>query len=102
MALILGRRELRRNGTYPPREFNELVAMLADRNGPERTQLDDVSTLPEPDYVDLREGARRLSISERTVRRLVASGQLPAVRVGRRVLLRVDELREYGTSRDVG
>jgi excisionase family DNA binding protein len=102
VALALGRRELRRSGTYPPRRFDELVDALAARNGQERTPLGDPAQLPEPECVDYREGARRLGVSERTMRRLVAAGELPAVRAGRRVLLRTADLREFGVRCRVG
>src|SRR5919112_3697564 len=102
MALVLGQRELRRNGTCPPSEFNELVAMLADTTGPERTELDACEELPEPELVGYEEAGRRMGLSARTVRRMVTRGELPAVRAGRRVLLRTTDLREFGVIRDVG
>jgi excisionase family DNA binding protein len=106
-ALALGRRELRRSGTAVPSSFDELLSVLAARpeaapSGQQRPQLDHNPPLPEPLLVDYREAARRLGISERTLRRRVASGDLRAVRIGRRALLRVSDLREYGTERNVG
>jgi excisionase family DNA binding protein len=39
--------------------------------------------------------ARRLRVSNMTVYRLVRSGQLPAVRVGRGIRVREDDVRRY-------
>lgn len=38
--------------------------------------------------LSLNEAARRLAVSARTVHRLVAAGELPTVRVGRRRVIR--------------
>lgn len=49
----------------------------------------------------LREAAEKLGgVSLRTVQRLVACGGLPAVRVGRRVLIAADALRRYVAAPD--
>lgn len=90
LAIAAGRRELRRNGYPAPREFDALVAVLVtatDSSGPQRP-----TAAPPDDDVDgalmnYARAARRLGVSERTVRRLVALGQLPTVRIGRRVLI---------------
>jgi excisionase family DNA binding protein len=37
--------------------------------------------------------ARALSLSPRTVRKLIASGELPATRIRRRVIISIDDLR---------
>lgn len=44
------------------------------------------------------EVAEQLSISERTVRRLIKQGDLPAVRAGSATLIRVDDLKAYVAS----
>jgi excisionase family DNA binding protein len=44
--------------------------------------------------VDVREAARLTSLSAFTIRRRVKSGELRAVRVGRRVLIPVDALQK--------
>jgi len=48
----------------------------------------------EPLAVDLREAGRLLSISPRTVRRQILQGRLPVLRIGRRILIPLDSLRE--------
>jgi excisionase family DNA binding protein len=46
----------------------------------------------EPLLVSMREGARALGISERFARLLAARGDLPSVRLGRRRLLRRNDI----------
>jgi excisionase family DNA binding protein len=46
----------------------------------------------EPLAVDIREAARLLSLSARTIRRHIQSGRIKAVRVGRRVLVPIEAL----------
>ena len=48
----------------------------------------------EPLAVNVVEAGRLLSISPRTVRRYILEGRLRAVRIGRRVLVPLDCLRE--------
>jgi len=58
-----------------------------------------------PLVVDIREAARLLSVSERSIRRWIQSGQLHAVRLSRRVLLPLSEcerLAREGTDRRNG
>lgn len=45
--------------------------------------------------VDIREAARRLSLSPRTVANLVASRQLPSRKVGRRRIISVSALEAF-------
>ena len=45
--------------------------------------------------LSIAEAADALALSSRTVEELVKMGQLPVVRVGRRVLLPVDKLRAW-------
>jgi excisionase family DNA binding protein len=45
-----------------------------------------------PRLVTIAQGAEHLSVSERTVRRAVADGRLPAVRIGRCIRIRLDDL----------
>lgn len=46
-------------------------------------------------FVTVAEVARQLRVSNMTVYRLVKSGQLPAVRVGRGYRIREDDVRRY-------
>jgi excisionase family DNA binding protein len=39
------------------------------------------------------DAARALSLSPRTVRKLIATGELPATRIRRRVIIAIDDLR---------
>ena len=57
--------------------------------GLELPPVEAVPVVAEAVAVDVREAARRLSVSERSVRRMVADGRLSTVRVGRRVLIPV-------------
>ena len=50
--------------------------------------------------VDYGTAARRLSVSERTVRRLVATGQLPAVKIGDLNRITVDDLAAFAAGLD--
>ncbi|MCB2175599.1 MAG: helix-turn-helix domain-containing protein [Actinomycetales bacterium] len=43
-----------------------------------------------PSYVSIEQGAERLGVSTRTIRRMIAAGELRAYRLGGR-LIRIDE-----------
>lgn len=87
-ALLAGRRELGRNGHAPPEAYDRLVSAIAAPCGPGRPELDDRVRDAEAPLMDYHEAGARLRVSARSIRRLVAAGELPAVRLGRRVLLR--------------
>jgi excisionase family DNA binding protein len=53
-----------------------------------------------PDHLSTKAAAAALGISPTAVRRLEAAGELPAVRIGRRVLFRRDTLERFGTERE--
>jgi excisionase family DNA binding protein len=53
------------------------------------------SSLMSARFVTVSEVARQLRVSNMTVYRLVKSGQLPAVRVGRGYRIREDDVRKY-------
>jgi len=55
----------------------------------------DVERRPVADYVKLPEVARRLDVSEKTARRMVKSGKLPAVFVGGAYRVSEEDLAEY-------
>jgi excisionase family DNA binding protein len=54
-----------------------------------------VSTLIQPLAYTIRECAEALRISERTVRRAIATGKLRAIRVGRLVRVPAASLRQF-------
>ena len=52
--------------------------------------------------VDAQEAARLLGVSLRTARTLLSSGQLPHVRLGRRVLISIRSLEQFLAERECG
>lgn len=52
-------------------------------------------TSPPPAATGVRGAAAHLAVSPSTVRRLIAAGELPAVRIGGRVVLRFEDLDQY-------
>lgn len=54
---------------------------------------------PEPISLGVRDAAHRLGISPVTIRRLIRRGELPAFRVGARVLIAHADLRAYAATR---
>ena len=79
-------------GTSPSTtETEELVFQPSRRKQPQRVTL-----APEDKILVSREDAAQLlSISQRGLDYLVASGRLPTRRIGGRVLIPVEELRKY-------
>lgn len=55
----------------------------------------------EPLAIDIDDASRLLRLSPRTVHKLTRNHELPHIRVGRRVLYTVAELREWLASRTV-
>jgi len=53
-----------------------------------------------PEHLSTKAAAAALGISPTAVRRLETAGDLPAVRIGRRVLFRRDTLERFGTERE--
>ena len=53
-----------------------------------------------PDILNVRDAARSLAISTTALRRLEATGEIPSVRVGRRVLFRRDTLLRFATNHE--
>jgi excisionase family DNA binding protein len=58
-------------------------------------QMDNPSSDALGRFMTVAEVARRLRVSNMTVYRLVNSGQLPAVRVGRGYRIRTDDVHKY-------
>jgi excisionase family DNA binding protein len=88
--------EMRRNGLVTPKQIDALYDTLTaeDSDGQERTNLDDLDGLLDSDLMTYQEAARYLRISERSVRRRVADGQLEPVRLGGRTVFRRSDLEE--------
>jgi excisionase family DNA binding protein len=102
-ALLLGRRELRRSGRGVPAEFDLVLGLFMPpqvvSSRPEPPTLDDGAGRPDPVCVSINEAAVMLGVGRRTVERMVADGRLASVRAGRRVLVPVAAVREYGVRR---
>lgn len=45
--------------------------------------------------ISVPEAARRMSVDPATMRKLITSGEIPCVRVGRRILVRPEDLRRW-------
>ena len=54
---------------------------------------------PLPTLLSVEATAQQLSVSTKTVRRLIASGALPSCRVGRLVRIRATDLAQFVASR---
>ncbi|MDT0353730.1 helix-turn-helix domain-containing protein [Pseudonocardia charpentierae] len=102
-ALLLGRRELRRNGTAVPPEFDLVVEMFIApgvvTSSQECSLLAPEEECGDAAFMTIKETARRLRISASTVRRLIAGGELDVRRAGRRVLIPVAAVQEFGERR---
>lgn len=59
----------------------------------------DFATSSIPLAVAVREAAKRLSVGKSTVWLLIARGELPVVRIGRRTLIRTVDLEAFAASR---
>ena len=77
-------------------------------NGPDRRRGDaapsgslppPIPTLPTPALLDAAAVAARLDVSLRTVRRLIAAGELPVHRIGRAVRVSEDDLARFLAAR---
>jgi excisionase family DNA binding protein len=112
LAVALSRytRELRRSGLPVPQEIEELSGALRQsvmsRQGSSfvgtLTRSSDHASVPDRLLLTKPEAAERLGVSIRTVERLVASGRLPQLHVGRAARLRVSDLEAYVQSAECG
>ncbi len=57
------------------------------------------SVVIDPVNVSVGEAARALGVSPRFLRGLIAKGEFPMVRLGRRTLVPLDELRKWNAAR---
>jgi excisionase family DNA binding protein len=94
IARLLGdvRRRYRANGTHFP---IELEAAFLVSSGLQRPEVGDSSPTDDCLAMNYEVVARRLSVSERHVRRLVAQGDLPMVKLGGASRIAVADLEAY-------
>lgn len=92
VALVNHRRWCRTQGVAMPEALAALLDGLTARSGPERPEVDRGGARPDAALMTYEGAARVLDCSGRTVRRLVRSGRLPAVRIGRAVRIRVGDV----------
>jgi excisionase family DNA binding protein len=103
VALSLHVRNLRHTGAAVPAEVEDLAGLLTRcvRTRPNATPVDGGSGAAHSRRVADRllvtkgEAAERLSVSVRTIERLVAAGRLPLVHVERAARFRVSDLETY-------
>ena len=107
VALASHRRRLRSEGLPPPAGFDDLVAVATKRAraGQGQTDPDDVLAWLQDAPVERllltkAEAAKVLGIHERTVQRLVAAGELPAVHVRGATRIRKADLDAYVSGLD--
>jgi excisionase family DNA binding protein len=94
LALAEHQRRCRRNAITAPEYLFALLASIEDPNGQQRPIPAAGEPISDAQCVDYATAARLLGVSARTVRRMVADGRLGAVRVGRRRVVPVFELRQ--------
>jgi len=79
--------------------LEQLELLIAARSGPERPTVDGFELAPNDGLMSLlqtyEEAGRALSVSPRTVRRLVADGELKAVRIGSARRVHRDDLLNF-------
>jgi excisionase family DNA binding protein len=78
-------------GLSTPEGLDVLIEVLAEAVS---QRLANRATEPAK-LLGVREAAARLGVSERTIRALIASGELRSLRVGRRRLVPVDAIADY-------
>ena len=99
-GLALYQRHLRLSRQHVPPGLSDLIAMLDDPSRPEAPLVDAAGVALEPELVNYETAGRLLGgISVRTVERLVEEGRLEKVSVGRRVFVRLADVRELGARR---
>lgn len=91
-------RELRRDGISVPKAVAELE--IAVRGGQGRSTVDAAPEADDHDRVDqlamsYRRAAARLDVSDSTLRRLIAAGEIAVVRVGGATRIRSVDLESY-------
>jgi excisionase family DNA binding protein len=54
------------------------------------------------EFLTIDEGARRYPIGRDRLRKLVAEGEIPSIRLGRRILVRVERIAEWMAAQEAG
>lgn len=101
-ALELYSRQLRRDGRRVPPEIAALAGIFSASNGQERPTFDGPERGVESDQVlafTYAEAGAQLNVSERTIRRAVALGDLVAVEILGSKRIRGEDLRRYLSER---
>jgi excisionase family DNA binding protein len=95
-ARVLGdlRRRYRQDGLYWPPELESLRLLVASE-GQARPILDFDADPGDSLAMTYEEAARKLAVSSRTVRRLVANGELPRVMIGGCTRIAVADLEAF-------
>lgn len=110
IAIELHRRASRNAGRAPSRPLADLDAVLeriTASSSQQPTNIDttrpgsDAEPVP-PLAVDYPEAARMLTVSERQLRRIVAAGHLPKIRIGGLVRFRRRDLEAFVTAGGTG
>ena len=77
-------------------QWAQQTAFIAPRDGAAaapRPLSDAAAPIPDRDLLTVADVAARLSVSMKTVRRLINRGELRAVRIGRVIRVRADEVK---------
>jgi excisionase family DNA binding protein len=94
-AVALHLQWLQRNGLHAPPELGDLLSALEDRSGQQGTPLAFAAEPVEARLVGYNDAAGMLGVHPRTIRRVVARGDLPVVRIGRRALIPVSAIEGF-------
>jgi excisionase family DNA binding protein len=98
-ALAGYRQDCRRDRVAFPAGLADLIATLAASNGQQRPTFapidSDGDDRPMPLLLEPADAARALSLSERTLRRLVRDGELAAVKVGAATRFAPEDLEQF-------
>jgi excisionase family DNA binding protein len=98
-ALLAYEKRQRANGAALPAGWALLSAAFPDRGRQETTNLAEDDGDGDTPLMALALNLRRigdaLDVSERTVQRLVISGELPSVKIGKARRVRVDDLQRF-------
>lgn len=87
------------NGGRPPPVLEQLQLLLSDRGGQGLPNVDEFEVAPDDGLMSLlntyEDAGKALSVSQRTIRRLVQGGELRAVRIGAARRIHRDDLLSY-------